>query len=235
MLARQVREVLDALAGCGGQGECCYTRRSTSEQIKEYPMIASLRGTFAYMGLDHLVIDVSGVGYLVYAPRPVLGSLGAIGEQVALYTTMIVREDSLTLYGFATVEQRALFESLLGVTGIGPKVALNLLSSGTPDELRAAIAGGDLPRLSRVPGIGKKTAERLVLELKGKIDLKGLSATPVAATPAAAAVNAELSSLLVNLGYNAAEAAAAVAALPADAPESLEERLRLSLRYFGGL
>jgi holliday junction DNA helicase RuvA len=198
-------------------------------------MIASLRGALAHMGLDHLVIDVGGVGYLVYAPRPVLGSLGAVGDQVALYTTMIVREDSLTLYGFATIEQRALFESLLGVTGIGPKVALSLLSSGTPDDLRAAIAGGDLPRLSRVPGIGKKTAERLVLELKGKIDLKGLATATPAATPAAAAVNAELASLLVNLGYSVAEAASAVSALPADAPENLEERLRLALRHFGGL
>jgi Holliday junction DNA helicase RuvA len=198
-------------------------------------MIASLRGALAHMGLDHLVIDVGGVGYLVYAPRPVLGSLGAVGDQVSLYTTMIVREDSLTLYGFATFEQRSLFESLLGVTGIGPKVALSLLSSGTPDDLRAAIAGGDLPRLSRVPGIGKKTAERLVLELKGKIDLKGLPAATPTATPAAAAVNAELASLLVNLGYSVAEAASAVSALPADAPENLEERLRLALRHFGGL
>jgi holliday junction DNA helicase RuvA len=199
-------------------------------------MIASLRGTLAHVGLDHLVIDVHGVGYLVYAPRPVLGSVGPIESDIFLFTSLIVREDSLTLYGFANAEQRALFESLLGVTGIGPKVALNLLSSGSPDELRMAIAGGDVTRLSRVPGIGKKTAERLVLELKGKIDLKSVPAAgAVASTPTAAAINAELAALLVSLGYSAAEANAAVLALPADAPESLEDRLRLALRYFGGV
>jgi holliday junction DNA helicase RuvA len=199
-------------------------------------MIASLHGTLALVGLDHLVLDVHGVGYLVYAPRPVLGSLGPIESTVFLHTVLIVREDSLTLYGFANLEQRSLFESLLNVTGIGPKVALNLLSSGSPDELRMAIAGGDVTRLSRVPGIGKKTAERLVLELKGKIDLKGAPLVgAAAATPAVAAVNAELIALLVSLGYSAAEANAAVLALPADAPESLEDRLRLALRYFGGV
>lgn len=200
-------------------------------------MIASLRGTLIHIGLDHLVLEAGGVGYLVYAPRPVLGSVGAVGDALFLYTMMIVREDSMTLYGFASVEQRALFESLLSVSGVGPKVALSLLSAGTPDEMRFAIAQGDTTRLSRVPGIGKKTAERLVLELKGKIDLKGLP-VPVpgqAATGPGAALNGELAELLTSLGYSAAEAAAAIAALPADAPPDLEERLRLALRFFGGV
>ncbi|MBX0330234.1 Holliday junction branch migration protein RuvA [Oscillochloris sp. ZM17-4] len=197
-------------------------------------MIASLRGTLIHIGVDHLVIETGGVGWLVYAPRSVLGAVGAVGDQIFMHTQMIVREDSMTLYGFASVAQRALFESLIGVTGIGPKVAMSLLSSGQPDEIRAAVAQGDTARLSRVPGIGKKTAERLVLELKGKIDLKGLPAAS-GASPAAAGVNSDLADLLMSLGYSGAEAASAIGALPADAPEELEQRLRLALRYFGSV
>lgn len=196
-------------------------------------MIASLRGTLIHLGADHMVVETGGVGYLVYAPRLVLGAAGAVGEPIFLYTVLIVREDSMTLYGFATQEQRGLFESFLTVSGVGPKVALSLLSAGQPDEIRSAIAHGDTARLARVPGIGKKTADRLVLELKGKIDLKGLPAGVAGALPAQTAVNSELGELLVSLGYSSAEAAAAIAALPADAPAELEERLRLALRYFG--
>lgn len=196
-------------------------------------MIASLRGTLIHSGLDHLVVETGGVGYLVYAPRPVLGAAGPIGEPIFLYTVLIVREDSLTLYGFATVEQRKLFESFLSVSGVGPKVALSLLSAGAPEEIRGAIAHGDTARLARVPGIGKKTADRLVLELKGKLDLKGLPTAAAGTPPAAVAVNNELAELLTSLGYSGPEAAAAIAALPADAPADLEERLRLALRYFG--
>lgn len=196
-------------------------------------MIASVRGTLLQVALDHVVVEVGGVGLQIYAPRLVLGALGEIGGEVRLFTNLQVREDSLTLYGFSSVEQRQLFETLLGVTGIGPKVALSLLSSGQPDELRSAIASGDVARLSRVPGIGKKTAERMVLELKGKIDLRGVAAS-AAGNPAAMAVNNELADMLSSLGFSAAEANAAIAALPADAPPALEERLRLALRYFGG-
>ena len=195
-------------------------------------MIASIRGTLLSIGPDHLVVETGGVGFLIFAPRPVLAGLGLPGSAVQLHTNLQVREDSLTLYGFATAEQRQLFETLLGVSGVGPKVALNLLSAGSPDEMRAAIAAGDVARLSRVPGIGKKTAERLVLELRGKLDIRGLPA--VGATPAVMAVNAELAEMLVGLGFSAAEANAAIASLPADAPASIEDRLRLALRYFGG-
>jgi holliday junction DNA helicase RuvA len=195
-------------------------------------MIASIRGNLLFIGVDHAVIETGGVGFLVYAPRNVLGALGEIGGEVRLYTHLHIREDLLALYGFATSDQRHLFETLLSVSGVGPKVALSMLSSAPPDELRAAIAGGDTTRLARVPGIGKKTAERLVLELRGKLDLKGVPAT--GATPALMAANAELAEMLVGLGFSAAEASAAIAALPADAPTQLDERLRLALRYFGG-
>jgi Holliday junction DNA helicase RuvA len=197
-------------------------------------MIASIRGTLLSVGVDHAVVETGGVGFLIYAPRPVLGALGEVGSEVRLYTHLHIREDLLALYGFTTLDQRALFEMLLTVSGIGPKVALNLLSSAGPDDLRVAIAGGDTARLARVPGIGKKTAERLVLELRGKIDLKG-APVPAAATPALMAINAELAEMLVGLGFSAAEANAAIAALPADAPAEPEERLRLALRFFANV
>src|SRR5215475_4329166 len=195
-------------------------------------MIASIRGSLLFIGVDHAVIETGGVGFLIYAPRNVLGALGEIGGEILLYTHLHIREDLLALYGFASTDQRHLFETLLGVSGIGPKVALSLLSSAPSDELRATIAGGDTTRLSRVPGIGKKTAERLVLELRGKLDIKGLPA-PSATTPALMQLNNELGEMLVSLGFSAAEASAAIASLPADAPPELEERLRLALRYFG--
>lgn len=195
-------------------------------------MIASVRGTLIAIAADHAVIETGGVGWLIYAPRQVLAALGAIGTEARLFTHLLVREDSLTLYGFDSVEQRQLFETLLGVTGVGPQAALNLLSSGTTDEIRLAIAAGDVARLARTPRIGKKLAERLVLELKGKLDLKGLP-TATGVSLAVAAANAELSEMLVSLGFSSVEAANAIAALPPDAPLDLEERLRLALRYFG--
>jgi holliday junction DNA helicase RuvA len=195
-------------------------------------MIASIRGKLIFVGVDHCVLETGGVGFLIYAPRNVLGALGEIGGEILLYTHLHIREDLLALYGFASTDQRHLFETLLGVTGIGPKVALSLLSAAPSEELRATIAGGDTTRLSRVPGIGKKTAERLVLEMRGKLDFKGLPA-PSATTPALMQLNNELAEMLVSLGFSAAEAGAAIAALPADAPPELEERLRLALRYFG--
>lgn len=195
-------------------------------------MIASVRGQLLFIGVDHCVIETGGVGLMVYAPRNVLGALGEIGSEVRLYTHLHIREDLLALYGFESTDQRHLFETLLGVSGIGPRVALSLLSSGPSNDLRVTIASGDTTKLSRVPGIGKKTAERLVLELRGKLDVKDLPAL-AAATPAQAALNTELSQMLVSLGFSASEANAAIAAIPADAPGDLEERMRLALRYFG--
>lgn len=194
-------------------------------------MIASVRGTLLFVGIDHAVVETGGVGLMIFAPRPVLTGLGEVGAEVRLYTYLHIREDLLALYGFATLDQRHLFETLIGVSGIGPKVALSLLSASTSDELRIAIAGGDTARLSRVPGIGKKTADRLVLELKGKVNVKG--GPLAAAASAGSTANNDLAEMLISLGFSAAEANAAIVALPADAPPELEERLRLALRYFG--
>lgn len=193
-------------------------------------MIASVRGVIQSIGIDHLIIETGGIGFLIYAPRPTLNTIGEVGREVVLHTLLIVREDALTLYGFSDPTQRNLFEQLIGVSGIGPKIALNLLSSGTPDEVRNSIASGDVARLARVPGIGKKTAERIVLELRGKLDLRQVAN---ASSVNLHTIDRELSDILISLGYSAAEAAAAIAALPVDAPPTLEERLRLALRYFG--
>lgn len=199
-------------------------------------MIASLRGNLLAAGIDYAIVETGGVGFQVYAPRPVLQSLGAAGGEVLLYTYLHVREDALVLYGFESLEQRAFFETLIGVTGVGPRMALGLLSAAPIDQLHLAIANENTAVLAQVPGIGKKTAARLVLELKGKLDLSklGLSAPSAAPGSGVAALNAELQEVLTSLGYSALEAQSAVAALPADAPHELEERLRLALRYFGG-
>lgn len=138
-------------------------------------MIASVRGTLIAIAADHAVIETGGVGWLIYAPRQVLAALGAIGTEARLFTHLLVREDSLTLYGFDSVEQRQLFETLLGVTGVGPQAALNLLSSGTTDEIRLAIAAGDVARLARTPRIGKKTGGTAGARVEGQTRYQGVA------------------------------------------------------------
>ncbi|NJK79019.1 MAG: Holliday junction branch migration protein RuvA [Chloroflexaceae bacterium] len=202
-------------------------------------MIASLRGTLQAVGPDYLVIELGGFGLQVYVPRQLL-AIGEIGTEVFVYTHLVVREDALMLYGFKNTEQRSLFETLISIAGVGPRIALAMLSTVAPDEMRLAVLNNHALTFTRVPGIGKKLAERLLLELKGKLDLKNLP-TAAAGTGAGAvgmgggtlALNDELFDLLVSLGYTASEASAAIAALPSDAPTNLEERLRLALRYFG--
>ncbi|MFM7679940.1 MAG: Holliday junction branch migration protein RuvA [Roseiflexaceae bacterium] len=194
-------------------------------------MIAMISGPIAASGSDYVIVDTHGVGYMVSVPKPLLARLND-GDQVTLYTNLVVREDSLTLYGFESWGQRLLFDQLLAVSGIGPKVAMNLLSSLSPDDLRSALASGDVVRLSKVPGIGRKTAERMVLELKGKIDPRGILSGGTSVTGGR---DSELIDILMGLGYSVAEANAAVASIPAGAPDSIDDRIRLALRYFGGL
>ncbi len=198
-------------------------------------MIASLRGNLLLAGADYAVIETGGIGFQVFAPRPVLQGLGAVGSNVLLYTYLHVREDALVLYGFASMEQRVFFETLLGVTGVGPRMALGLLSAAPIDQIHLAIATENIALLAQVPGIGKKTAARLVLELKGKLDPNKVMPAGTPTTAAASNLNGELQEILTSLGYSALEAQSAVASLPADAPQDLEERLRLALRYFGGV
>lgn len=198
-------------------------------------MIASLRGNVVFVGTDYAIIETGGVGFQVFAPRPVLQALGGMGNEARLFTYLHVREDALVLYGFESMDQRLFFETLIGVTGVGPRMALGLLSAAPIDQIHLAIANENTAVLAQVPGIGKKTAARLILELKGKLDLSKLGpTTAVSTTPAASALNVELQEILTSLGYSALEAQSAVSSIPADAPADLEDRLRLALRYFGG-
>ncbi|MGK2905582.1 MAG: Holliday junction branch migration protein RuvA [Desulfuromonadales bacterium] len=167
-------------------------------------MIALVRGTLAYKSIDHVIIDVGGVGYRLSIPLSTFYSLPENGE-VCLFTHTHVREDALLLYGFMTLEEKDLFVILIGISGVGPKLAINILSHIPAGELKRAIAAGDIKRLSGLPGIGKKTAERLVLELKDKVvPTGGFSAssekTRVAGTKASI-LNDDVISALVNLGY----------------------------------
>jgi holliday junction DNA helicase RuvA len=197
-------------------------------------MIALLRGRLHSSGTDYVIVETGGVGYQAFVPRSIFGRIGQPGDEVLLHTHLHVREDALSLYGFISADQRALFEVLIGVTGVGPKVALNMLSAASPEELRTAIAREDTVLLARVPGIGKKTAARLILELKGKLITAGLVPATPGASAGTIALNAELADVLTSLGYSASEAQTAIASLPADAPDDLEERLRLALQHFGG-
>jgi len=193
-------------------------------------MIASLHGKLQALGNDWAIIDVGGIGFQVHMPTSTQSILGAIGEEVELHTHLHLREDNATLYGFATTEELGLFQTLIGVSGLGPKLALAMLSTMSVEKLIIAIATGNIDVLTVVPGIGKKTANRLILELKDKIGA-GLIALPAAQL---AEENTEVLAALTSLGYSVSEATRAVASLPPDQKLSLEERIRLALQYFGG-
>ena len=187
-------------------------------------MIARLRGRAVARTPDGLVLDVNGVGYLVHATASVLRASGA-GEEVSVETYLHVREDALQLYGFADSNERELFVQLLSVSGVGPKVALAVVSGSPTVELRRAIARDDAARFQAIPGIGKKTAERIVLELKEKLgDVVDVGSVAAAGgEPHVVAREA-----LVELGFSVGEAEQALAAVDPDLPP--QERVRLALR-----
>jgi len=187
-------------------------------------VISRLRGVPVGRGTDGLVLEVGGVGYLVVASAAALRKSDGAGE-VVVETYLHVREDALQLYGFADAAERELFTQLLTVNGVGPKVALAIVSGSAAGELRRAIALEDAARFQAIPGIGKKTAERIVLELKGK-----LGSEEVVPISAAAGTPAHLTArdALVELGYSVAEAEQALASVDPDLPA--EERVRLALR-----
>ncbi len=187
-------------------------------------MIARLRGRPAGRSADGLVLDVAGVGYLLAATPAVLRQAEAGGELV-VETYLHVREDTMQLYGFADARERELFTQLLTVGGIGPKVALAVVSGSPVADLRRAIALGDHARFQAIPGIGKKTAERIVLELKEKI---GLEESPAVSAAAGTAGHHVAREALVELGYSVVEAEQALAAVDPDLPP--EEKIRLALR-----
>jgi len=190
-------------------------------------MIASVQGQVVQQGKDHLIVLVGGIGLRVMVPRTVFDIVDGPGHTIRLATHLDVKEDSLTLYGFVDDAECELFELLNTISGVGPRLALNILSTLSAGQLRASIAQGDSQILTRVPGIGKKKAEKIAFDLKDKL--------PVAGPPELAGlydVDSEVLDALVTLGYSLVEAQAAVQAIPRDAPDDLEERVRLALSYF---
>ena len=191
-------------------------------------MIARLTGTVVTLGKDSMVVQVGGLGLGVFVPQTLLDGRVQAGQEVTLFTHLHVRENELALYGCGSEEELAIFRLLLGVSGIGPKVALAILSSLPLDRLQAAIAQEDVVTLARVPGIGPKTAKKLVFDLKDKVVAEVMPGEP---QPVLTEADADLIAALTTLGYSVAEAQEAIRSLPRE-PLSLEERVRLALAYF---
>lgn len=191
-------------------------------------MIASLTGVLQKKLDDTLVVQVGGVGLEVSVPTGTYNAVGEVGDTVELFTVLVVREDSLRLYGFMFEEQKEIFNLLTTVSGVGPRLALSVLSTLSPEILANAIHRDDADVISHVPGIGKKTAQKIVLELKGKL----LPETIPAGLAAVTHLDTEVLAALTALGYSIVEAQAALQSIPKDASDDIEERVRLALGYF---
>jgi Holliday junction DNA helicase RuvA len=189
-------------------------------------MIASLSGTILKIENASLVINVGGVGIRVFVPRTVLEDVGGVGRSLRLYTHLIVREQELSLYGFETEEDLQLFEVLLGVNGVGPKVALAILATLSPELLKSAIMREETAVLQRVPGIGKKTAERIMFQLRDKLDMTQVST----AVPLVSDVDADVIDFLTGLGFSIVEAQSALQNIPRDV-KSFDERVQMALQH----
>lgn len=190
-------------------------------------MIASIQGQVFQIGEDNLVIEVGGIGYLVYVTEFLVQSQRR-GEAVSLFTHLVVREDSLTLFGFQEQEEVSLFKELIKVNGVGPRLALETLSTHNPDVIKRAVLNKQEEIFAQVSGIGKKTAQKILLSLEDRIGFTD----EMAISPETAGLNAEVQQALVALGYSVLEAQAALQTLPEEAPMDLETRLRIALRFF---
>ena len=191
-------------------------------------MIASISGHVLEVLPDGIIVEVGGVGLQVHIPAPGRDLLHP-GESVFLHTYLVVRQDLLALYGFETRQERDFFLLLLGVDGIGPKSALAVLSVLSPDAIRRAVLHEQPEVFSRVPGVGKKTAQKILLQLQDRIPaLGGLEQMATVSD-----VDTEVIGALTALGYSVVEAQTALQAIPRDAPQDVEERLRIALQYFG--
>ncbi len=188
-------------------------------------MIASLSGTILKIEDSSLVVNVGGVGVRVFVPRTVLEDVGGVGRSIRLHTHLIVREQELSLYGFESEDDLQLFEVLLGVNGVGPKVALSILGTLSPELLKSAIMREETAVLQRVPGIGKKTAERIMFQLRDKLDLTQVST----AVPFVSDVDADVIDFLTGLGFSIVEAQSALQNIPRDV-KSFDERVQMALQ-----
>lgn len=192
-------------------------------------MIALLDGRLAEILPDGAVLEVGGVGYRVHLPVSAIALLPERGRSVRVHTHLVVREDAMTLYGFPTIEQRDLFSVLLGVNGIGPKAAVTILGVHTPEVFRKAVAGEDVDALTMIPGVGKKTAQRMIIELKEKLTALGLEGVPGGAPAEARQVATEARQALGALGYTPAEAKDALSQIAIDADTTLQTAIRAAL------
>lgn len=189
-------------------------------------MIASLSGTVQRINKDNLIIAVGGVGVRVFVPKTVLEDVGGVGRTIFLHTHFIVREQELALYGFETEDDLGLFELVLGVNGVGPKVGLAILSTLSPEMLKSAIMQEEPVILQRVPGIGKKTAERIMFQLRDKLDFTAVSTT----IPFVSDVDADVIDFLTGLGFSIVEAQSALQKLPREA-KTVDERVQMALQH----
>lgn len=200
-------------------------------------MYAYLKGTVADKGLNELVLDVGGVGYLLSVSMTTLQDTPPVGESMKVYTYLAVREDAMELFGFATREEKEMFLKLMSVSGIGPKLALAILGSMPLRDLSLAIVTGDVNALSRAPGVGKKTAQRIALELKEKVSESDFAAAPTAHTaytPVQEDAATEALAALQALGYTAAEAARAISQVRGQSDKA-NDLVRLALRSMAGM
>ena len=205
-------------------------------------MISYIRGTLAEKNEDSAVVEAHGVGYQIFVPVPVLSELPPLGESVKIYTYFSVREDGMSLFGFLSRQDLAMFKQLIGINGIGPKSALGILSALRPDVLRMAVASGDAKTISRAPGVGPKTAQRIILDLKDKIRPEDVLAGGLEES---LAVPEEISGVgqagkeaveaLTALGYSAAEAAGAVKKVKITEEMTAEDVLQGALRHLAFL
>ncbi len=198
-------------------------------------MYAHIDGIIAEKDRDSIVLDAGGVGYLLYVSGATLSMAPAVGERMKLYCVLNVREDAMELYGFYSREEKRMYERLRSVSGVGSRTALAILSAMSVRDLSIALVAGDANVLTRVPGIGKKTAQRLVLELKDKVDEDQLTGQVAAISPktSASGPEAEAIAALVSLGYSSAEAAKAVS-LVAEQTDQADKMIFLALKGLGG-
>lgn len=190
-------------------------------------MIAFVEGRVIELYADSLIIGVGGVGLQVFVTAQARSQVRP-GDEIALHTYLVVRQDLLSLYGFASIEEREIFLLLLGVDGIGPRLALAVLSTLSPDAVRRAIFHEQPEVFTRVPGVGKKTAQKILLQLQDRIP----ALTGVEKVEAFSDLDAEVLAALTSLGYSVVEAQAALQSIPRDTPQEAEERLRAALQYF---
>ena len=190
-------------------------------------MISRISGEVLSVADDQITILLNGLGFDVSVPKLTAAECQP-GSKVSLFTHLIVREDLLALYGFKSIEERDFFLLLLGVEGIGPRIALGALSVLSPDAIRRAVVSEQPEIFSRVPGIGKKTSQKILIHLQGRVKA-GPGEGPISALDE---INTQVLEALTSLGYSIIEAQSAIQALPADASESVEDRLRMALQYF---